>query len=211
MIYKKHILTNKIIKADKEVVFQNNENEYTTPTQEEIESLEFETLQTDCINAIEAEKKYLLENGLVQITTEAGVVWRVKIDTETTNELDMVEAILDKIQQKYSTFLNWLDWGEVLITTKDIIAIGKEVAKYKINQDIATNIYSIARKLKTEVYACKTLAELQAYNIDTEINALRDLREELFLNEASASSIHIPEQPDAGTGRNLDTTGSSTS
>ena len=211
MIYKKHIATNKIIKADKEAVFQNNENKYTTPTQEEIESLEFETLQTDCINAIETEKKYLLENGLVQITTEAGVVWRVKIDTKTTNELDMIEAILNKIEQKYSTFLNWLDWSEVLITTKDIIAIGKEVAKYKINQDIATNIYSIARKLKTEVYACKTLAELQAYDIDTEINALRDLREELFLNEASASSIPIPEQPDAETGRNLDTTGSSTS
>lgn len=211
MIYRKFNETGIIRAYNNNAIGKIDYENSVDPTQEEIENLELQILQTDCINAIETEKKYLLENGLVQITTEAGVVWRVKIDIKTTNELDMIEAILDKIQQKYSTFLNWLDWGEVLITTKDIIAIGKEVAKYKINQDIATNIYSIARKLKTEVYACKTLAELQAYDIDTEINALRDLREELFLNEASASSILVPTQPEAGTGRNLDTTGSSTS
>lgn len=204
MIYKKHILTNKIIKADKEVVFQNNENEYTTPTQEEIESLEFETLQTDCINAIEAEKKYLLENGTIQ---QAGVTiainpsylptllstWLSAKDRVPTTEIIM-QGVTIPFEEFEGIIINISQYASELAYTRP----NKTNSDYKLR-----NIPEIARRLKTAVYSFKTLAELQAYDIDTKINALRDLREELFLNEASASSIHIPEQPDAGTEWNL--------
>ena len=201
-------------------ILKLDENSYLVHT-EEFEDItdttqwhnsEYQNIKNQYIAETLRRRENILANGKIEIRTDSGKLWLVKIDKATLAELQGVELLLRLVdKKKQGQFYNWNTNSDIIITNNDLIKLATEIDKYTNTVGGKKNIYTIQKEIIAEINKYTTYEQISSLEatqkLHNELDKFYPVEVELRIYEAEASDIVVPEQQDAGTGgRNLDVT-----
>lgn len=178
----------------------------TLLTEEQIKTYQYKSIQKEYINETTRRRDNIIEKGKIQITTEAGVLWIVKIDKTTMQALLGVELLFRSVNSKtQGQFFNWNTGTDVTITYNDLKKLAIEVDKYTNKVGGIKNIYTIQKEIIGKIYEYTTYEAISSLEttqtLHNELKRFDDIEIELMMKEStSAPTIKVLEQPDAGSG-----------
>jgi hypothetical protein len=205
-MWQKNIENGEFIKAER------LQDGYVFATEEEIKAIEYQNIKNQYIEETFRRRENILANGKIEITTDAGELWLVKIDKNTVAELQGVELLFRLVDKKtQGQFYNWNTNNDIIITNNDLIKLANEINKYTNTVGGEKNIYAIQEEIIAEINKYTTYEQISSpeatQKLHNELDKFYTVEIELRIYEAVASDIVVPEQQDAGTGgRNLDVT-----
>ena len=173
---------------------------------------EHKLIQSQYIEETFRRRENILANGKIEIRTNSGKLWLVKIDKATLAELQGVELLFRSVGNKTQwQFYNWNTKNNIVITNNDLIKLANEINKYTNTVGGEKNIYAIQEEIIAEINKYTTYEQISSpeatQKLHNELDKFYTVEIELRIYEAVASDIVVPEQQDAGTGgRNLDVT-----
>jgi hypothetical protein len=93
--------------------------------------LNIKTLKSQYIEETFRRRDNILANGKIEIRTNSGKLWLVKIDKATLAELQGVELLFRSVGNKtQGQFYNWNTKNDIVITNNDLIKLANEINKY---------------------------------------------------------------------------------
>jgi len=185
---------------------------YAFATEEEIKDSEYQNIKNQYIAETFRRRANILAKGKIEITTDSGELWLVKIDKPTLAELQGAELLFRSVhKKKQGQFYNWNTNNDIIITNNDLIKLATEIDKYTNTVGGKKNIYTIQKEIIAEINKYTTYEQISSLEatqkLHNELDKFYPVEVELRIYEAEASDIVVPEQQDAGTGgRNLDVT-----
>ena len=123
----------------------------------EKESYHCKTIQKQYIDEVYRRRDNILQNGKIQITTEGGVLWVIKIDKAVMQDLLGLELLYRLVDGKtQGQFFNWNTRTDVIITYSDLKKVATEINKYTNKVGSVENIYTIQKQIIGKVYEYTT-------------------------------------------------------
>lgn len=184
-------------------------SQWADATEVESKAYEYKSIQKQYIDETTRRRNNIIEKGKIQITTDGGVLWHIKIDKNTVQDLLGAELLFRLVDGKtQGQFFNWNTGTDVIITYNDLKKLATEIDKYTNKVGGVKNIYTIQKQIISKVYEYTTyeaISSLEATQIlHNELGRFDAIETELMMTESSTPTIIVPEQPDAGSGgRNL--------